>query len=84
MASEADQVEDIDLEKATELRLRSKRLYLRARDYGLRGLEVDHPGFEKVLRKRPKEAVNTLALRDVPLMYWTAVSWAAATSVAKR
>jgi predicted anti-sigma-YlaC factor YlaD len=83
VASEADQIEDVNLEKATELRSRSKRLYLRARKYGLRGLEVDRPGFENVLRKGPKEAVNTLALRDVPLMYWTAISWVAATSVVK-
>ena len=83
VASEADQIEEADIEKATELRLRAKRLYLRARDYGLRGLEVDHPGFEKRLRKGPKEAVKALAPRDVPLMYWTAVSWVAATSVIK-
>src|SRR6266852_3578127 len=34
---EADEIEDRDLEKATALRIRARRLYLRARDYGIRG-----------------------------------------------
>src|SRR6266446_8468228 len=33
---EADEIEARDLRKATALRLRARRLYLRARDYGLR------------------------------------------------
>ena len=40
---EGDMVEAKDLARATELRERARKLYLRARDYGLRGLEVDFP-----------------------------------------
>jgi hypothetical protein len=40
---EADFVEARDLARATELRGRARRLYLRALDYGFRGLEVDFP-----------------------------------------
>src|SRR5437867_3887260 len=36
----ADELADKDLAAATELRARAKRLYLRPRNYGLRGLEV--------------------------------------------
>ena len=36
---EADRVEDTDLARARELRRRAKKLFLRGRDYALRGLE---------------------------------------------
>src|SRR5947208_8031906 len=40
---EADFVEAHDLARATELRARARRLYLRALGYGFRGLEGDFP-----------------------------------------
>ncbi len=36
-----------DLEKSAALRARARRLYLRASDYGLRGLDVRHRGFSQ-------------------------------------
>jgi predicted anti-sigma-YlaC factor YlaD len=80
---EADELEDRDLEKATALRIRARRLYLRARDYALRGLEVSHPAFGASLRQDPKAAVRTATQKDVPLLYWTAASWGAAISLSK-
>jgi len=80
---DADEMEDKDLAAATDLRNRARRLYLRARDYGLRGLEVRHPGFEKALRQDAPKAVTVASTRDVPLLYWTSCSWAAAISVSK-
>jgi predicted anti-sigma-YlaC factor YlaD len=80
---EADEAEDRDLQAAEALRTRARKLYLRARNYGLRGLEVRHPGFDKALRQNPKGAVRTTGPRDVPLLYWTAASWGAAISVSK-
>ena len=80
---EADESEDKDLSAATEMRTRARKLYLRARNYGLRGLEVNHRGFEKALRDDPMVAVKTAGIADVPLLYWTAISWAAAISVSK-
>src|SRR5436190_3223023 len=47
---EADFVEARDLARATELRGRARRLYLRGLDYGFRGLEVDFPGLLPKLR----------------------------------
>ena len=55
---DADETEDKDLAAAEEMRGRARRLYLRARNYGLRGLEVRHKGFEKALRANPKTAVS--------------------------
>jgi predicted anti-sigma-YlaC factor YlaD len=80
---EADEVESDDLAKATTMRARAKRLYLRARNYGLRGLDASHAGFSAKLSANPHEAVRAATKRDVPLLYWTAASWAAAISLSK-
>lgn len=80
---DADELEDSDIAAATKLRTRARRLYLRARGYGLRGLEVRHPGFEQSLRKNPKVAVKVTRAGDVPLLFWTAAAWGSAISVSK-
>ncbi len=80
---DADRLEDQDLAAASEQRSRAQRMYRRARDYGLRGLEVAHPEFSRKLRLDPKSAVRNARKDDVPLLYWTAVSWAALISLSK-
>jgi hypothetical protein len=80
---DADEAEDTDRVRATALRARAWKLYLRARDYGMRGLEGNHPGFSQRLKSDPKGAVNELKKTDVPFMYWTTLSWAAALSVSR-
>jgi predicted anti-sigma-YlaC factor YlaD len=80
---EADQVESRDLARATELRRRARNLYLRARDYGLRGLETRHRGFGEALRAAPAEAVQTATRDDLALLYWTGAAWGAAIGVSK-
>ena len=80
---DADESEDQNLGAANALRARARRLYLRARNYGLRGLETEYPGFEKALHENPKRAVSIVRNADVPSLYWTAISWAAAISIAK-
>lgn len=77
---DADELEDTDRVKATALRAHAAKLYLRARNYGLRGLEVKHPGFADLLKANPKDAVKELKKPEAPLMYWTAISWGAALS----
>ena len=78
---EGDMVEAKDLARATELRERARKLYLRARDYGLRGLEVDFPGFRDALARDPKAALAKTKKEHVPLLYWTAMGWAGAMSL---
>jgi len=80
---DADEMEEKDLAAAEEMKARARRLYLRARNYGMRGLELRHRGFEQALRADPKQAVGATRTKDVPLLYWTAVSWAAAISLSK-
>jgi predicted anti-sigma-YlaC factor YlaD len=80
---DADEMEEKDLAAATELRVRARKLYLRARNYGLRGLDANHSGFEKALRSDAKSATRVLNKKDVRLLYWTAVSWGAAIALSK-
>lgn len=80
---DADEIEDRDLAAATAMRDRAGRLYVRARNYGLRGLEGRHPGFGKLLRSDAAAAARLLERDEVPVLYWTAVSWAAAINLAK-
>jgi hypothetical protein len=80
---EADYVEARDLARATELRGRARRLYRRARAYGLRGLEARHRGFQERLRADTSSALAGTETRDVPLLYWTAAAWGAEISLSK-
>ncbi len=80
---EADEIADQDFAAATALRLRARRLYLRARDYGLRGLDAVHDGFALTLRANAPDAVRHTTVADVPLLYWTAAAWGAAIALSK-
>lgn len=80
---DADLEEGKDLAAATALRNRAVKLYLRGRDYGFRGLEVDVPGFRERLRADPRAALASMKKAQVPLLYWTAASWAAAMTLSK-
>jgi len=80
---EADETEPRDLSEAERLRTRARRLYLRARDYGVRGLEVRHRDFGLALHQSPRDAVEQASRTDVPLLYWTATSWGAAIGISK-
>jgi predicted anti-sigma-YlaC factor YlaD len=75
-----------DLAAARAGRERARKLYQRARDYGLRGLDVRVEGISKKLRPGPELAKSLLALEekgDVPLLYWTAASWSLAIAAGK-
>jgi predicted anti-sigma-YlaC factor YlaD len=70
---------------ARAARDRAKKLYLRARDYGLRALDLRHKGLADKLRgaRDVDAAVAPLKKEDVPLVYWTAASWALAIAAGK-
>jgi predicted anti-sigma-YlaC factor YlaD len=79
----SEELESDDLARANLLKARARRLYLRARDYGIRGLETKHPGFGATLHEDSKKAVRNATRRDVSLLYWTAVSWCGAIALSK-
>lgn len=75
----ADQLADVNVVAAYAERGRARKMYLRARDYGLRGLVISADR----IRLDPDVAVADSTVADVPLLYWTAVSWGAAISLGK-
>lgn len=81
--SPAQELEEQDVASAYMAHHRAQKLFLRARDYGLRGLEVRHPGFRQRLMKNPGLLRGETGRKDVPLLYWTAVSWGASISLSK-
>lgn len=80
---DADEIEESDIAAAYRLRERARGLYRRARDYGLRGLEVNHPGVGQALSRSPAAALGVMTREDVPGLYWTGVSWAAMVALSK-
>lgn len=84
--ADADQADlDGKLEVARAGRDRARKLFLRARGYGLRGLEVRHEGLQAALLQGGdlRAALAQCRKRDVPLLYWTASAWALAISDGK-
>jgi predicted anti-sigma-YlaC factor YlaD len=72
----ADMEGKLDVARAG--RERARRLYLRARAYGLRGLDVRRERLGKRLLAGGDDARRALAQatkEDVPLLYWTASAW---------
>src|SRR5262249_43604013 len=80
---DAERMESQSLARALEIRARAARLYRRARDYGLRALDLRHADFSAELGQRPCETVRAAEARDVPLLYWTAAAWGAELSLSK-
>ncbi len=79
----ADELEERDVAAAYAQRARARALYLRARDYGLRGLRLDGPEARRRLRKDPAKSVAATTSPDAELLYWTGASWAAAIALGK-
>ncbi|MCU0936785.1 MAG: TRAP transporter TatT component family protein [Gammaproteobacteria bacterium] len=84
---EAEQVAATDLERSRALSTRAHRLYLRAHEYALRGLEVSDAGVGERLRRSPGEALRATGGddvgTDVGLLYAGAASLALAISTAR-
>jgi predicted anti-sigma-YlaC factor YlaD len=65
-------------DEVAHLNARALKLYLRARGYCLRGMEVRFPGIGPRLLSDPVPALAKATKGDVPLLYWTAASWGSA------
>ena len=78
VALPADEIESEAPGTARILRRRAHRLYLRGRDFGMRALELDAPGFRERLARAPGDALAMLEADQVAALYWTTVSWASA------
>lgn len=81
--TEADSLENVDYRAAQAEQERALKLYLRARDYGLRSLELEEPGIGRQLEIAPETALSNIGADEVPLLYWTGAAWGAAISLGK-
>jgi len=66
---------DFDYVAAESSKTRALNMYIRARDYCLRRVEVDYPGLAGRLPLEPDEAVSIFGVDDVETMYWLGGSW---------
>jgi len=71
------------LEESERIRKRAAKLYRRGYTYGVRGLEIEHPGIGARLKKAPEAAAGDLELSDVPLAVWTAAALGGAIGLSK-
>ena len=77
----SDQLPADQVEAQRAMRLRAKKLFLRARDYVLRGLDSRRPGFTAALDRDGAAAALRLARKeDADYLYWAAAAWMGAFS----
>jgi predicted anti-sigma-YlaC factor YlaD len=84
---DADRLEETDVQAAKVVRARAKRLFLRARAYGLAALDARIPGLGRALTDGNRDERARLLGRatkdDVEALYWTGAAWASAIVSAK-
>jgi predicted anti-sigma-YlaC factor YlaD len=87
IGDEGDRLNETNVERARVVYARAKRMSLRARGYGLKGLEIAVPGFTAAFNSTSREAraasLAKVQKADVALLYWTGAALGSAISVAK-
>jgi predicted anti-sigma-YlaC factor YlaD len=68
-------------DEVAHLNARAIKIYLRARNYCLRAMDVRFPGIQQSLSKDPAAALAKARKSDVPLLYWMAASWGSAIAL---
>jgi predicted anti-sigma-YlaC factor YlaD len=81
--NKADRLAERDLGGARRMRARARKLYLRGRDYALRGLAVGHEGFTAGLYEDRSATLARADVADAGFLYWGGAAWAGALSAAK-
>jgi len=66
-----------------QMHQRAKKMYLRAREYGMMGLEINHPGFREAFKTNTDSALAMMTSKDCKLLYWTGLSWMGAFNTDK-
>ena len=83
VAFDAEQIEAKDARAAEHLRQRAAKLYQRAQQHALAGLEAQAPGFTKALASPHARAWPTLKAEQAGLGFWAAAAWGGWISLAK-
>lgn len=68
-------------DEVAHLNARALKLYLRAKGYCMRAMDLRFPGIGQKLLTDPDAALAKAQKKDVPLLYWTAASWGSAIAL---
>jgi hypothetical protein len=82
LQSDADAAEPGSV-AARELRGRGAAMYDRARGYCVRALAVRHAAVQRGLQGDAHAVLASMTAADVPALYWTAVAWGGALTLAE-
>lgn len=80
---EAEQIEQRDREKATQLRARAGKLYARAHAHAMMALKASHPHIEQALQTPDASQWPKLEASQVPSVYWASASLGGWISMSK-
>ncbi len=78
---EAERLELESYRAAQAERDRALKLYLRAREYCFRALDLEVPGAREALMQRPEEALAGTRAEHLEVLYWNAMAWGAAIAL---
>ncbi len=80
----ADTISDVHIDQKDEQLIRAKKMYLRARGYLFRALEVKHAGITTLLKENKTDsALARTTIEDSSLIYWTGAAWMGAFTADK-
>ncbi len=80
----ADTISDVRIDAKKAHLIRAKNMYLRAKGYLFRALEIRHPGFTAYIdANKTDSALAMTTLADTALLYWAGASWMGAFTADK-
>lgn len=80
--TDAELIEAKDYQASVAGKDRALKMYLRAREYCMRAMELRQKNVRAQLEREPEKALAWARASDVPLLYWSGASWGAAISLA--
>ena len=83
LGQDANRLEATDVPGARALGARITKLFLRGRDYAMRGLEVAHPGFTARFTRDSAAALAMTKKADTDFLYWAGAGWSGAIGANK-
>src|SRR6056297_4025136 len=79
----AGMLEYRQLDRQKEMLQRARTMYVRGRDYALRSLELEYPGFRAALESgRGSSYLKQMEEKDLRGLYWASAGWMGAVSAA--
>lgn len=72
----SDTLPDSLVQQKKAMKKRAKKLFLRGRDYCLRGMELRHPDFTRLIKSgTPESSLSMVNISDTAYLYWISANW---------